>query len=215
MLDLLWHSRFRWQLRPHHVTGDTTYGTLDNIVAVEDAGIHAFLPLRDSNKRPLLFDRRAFRYDAEADSYYCPQGAQLPVVGRVLSERTIRYQAPAAICNACSLKARCTTSAHGRYLYRSFDKAYLERVRAYHETEPYQIAMRKRKVWIEPLFGEAKDWHGLRRFRLRGLSRVNIEALLIASGQNIKRLLAKRTWQGHPEPGDVVALVRSLPFGGW
>jgi hypothetical protein len=27
-------------------------------------------------------------------------------------------------------------------------------------------------VWVEPLFTEAKDWHGLRRFRLRGLERV-------------------------------------------
>jgi hypothetical protein len=45
---------------------------------------------------------------------------------------------------------------------------------------------------VEPLFGEAKDWHGLRRFRLRRLEKVNIEALLIASGQNIKRLVAAR-----------------------
>ena len=29
--------------------------------------------------------------------------------------------------------------------------------------------MAKRNVWVEPLFGEAKDWHGLKRFRLRGL----------------------------------------------
>ena len=34
------------------------------------------------------------------------------------------------------------------------------------------------------MFAEAKDWHGLRRFRLRGLEKVNVEALLIASGQN-------------------------------
>jgi hypothetical protein len=39
------------------------------------------------------------------------------------------------------------------------------------------------------LFAEAKDWHGMRRFRLRRLEKVNIEALLIASGQNVKRLL--------------------------
>ena len=36
MLDLLWHTRFRWHLWPHHVTADTTYGTLTNIVAIED-----------------------------------------------------------------------------------------------------------------------------------------------------------------------------------
>ena len=50
--------------------------------------------------------------------------------------------------------------------------------------------MRKRAVWVEPLFGEAKDWHGLRRFRLRCLEKVNTEALLKAAGQNVKRLLA-------------------------
>ena len=43
---------------------------------------------------------------------------------------------------------------------------------------------------MEPLFAEAKEWHGMRRFRLRRLEKVNVEALLIASGQNVKRLLA-------------------------
>jgi hypothetical protein len=43
---------------------------------------------------------------------------------------------------------------------------------------------------VEPLFAETKDWHGMRRFRLRRLGKVTIEALLIASGQNVKRLLA-------------------------
>jgi hypothetical protein len=42
-------------------------------------------------------------------------------------------------------------------------------VRAYHETAADEQAMGKRTVWVEPLVGEAKDWHGLRRFRLRTL----------------------------------------------
>jgi hypothetical protein len=41
----------------------------------------------------------------------------------------------------------------------------------------------------ECLTAKAKDWHRLRRFRLRGLEKVNAEVLLIAAGQNIKRLL--------------------------
>jgi hypothetical protein len=72
---------------------------------------------------------------------------------------------------------------------RSFDEGFLERVRAYRETEPYKKALRKRKVWVEPMFAEAKEWHGMRRFRLRRLWRVNVEALVIAAGQNVKRLL--------------------------
>jgi hypothetical protein len=49
--------------------------------------------------------------------------------------------------------------------------------------------MRKRGVWVEPLFGEAKQFHRLRRFRLRRLQKVNIEGLMVAAGQNLKRLL--------------------------
>ncbi|HEX2098902.1 MAG TPA: transposase, partial [Rubrobacteraceae bacterium] len=85
---------------------------------------------------------------------------------------------------------RCTDSEKGRIIYRRPDEDYYERVRAYRGSFPYEKALRKRRVWVEPLFAEAKDWHGMRRFRLRRLEKVNIEALLIASGQNVKRLLA-------------------------
>ena len=85
-------------------------------------------------------------------------------------------------------------------MHRSFHANYLERVKGYHQTQAYQKAMRKRKVWVEPLFAEAKDWHGMRRFRLRFLWRVNSEALRIAAGQNLKRLLKKRGWGRRPFP---------------
>jgi DDE family transposase len=80
-------------------------------------------------------------------------------------------------------------------------------VRGYHATEPYAKAMRKRKVWVEPLFAEAKAWHGLRRFRLRGLASVNVEGLLVAAGQNLKRLLAVTGWgRRHAPCGSLLAL---------
>ena len=67
--------------------------------------------------------------------------------------------------------------------------------------------MNKRKVWVEPLFAEAKDWHGMRRFRLRRLWRVNCEALVTAAGQNLKRLLQKRGWGRRPFPAEAGALT--------
>ena len=76
----------------------------------------------------------------------------------------------------------------------------MEKVRSYHATEPYKKAIRKRQAWVEPLFAEAKAWHGLRRFRLRGLEKVNSEALLIATGQNLKRLLSHQGWGQRPFP---------------
>ena len=115
------------------------------------------------------------------------------------AEKT-EYRAEAAICNACPKKAACTPSDHGRQVHRSFHAGYLDRVRGYHETEEYQKAMRKRKVWVEPLFGEAKQWHGMRQFRLRGLAKVNMEGLFIAAGQNLKRLLSAQGWGQRPWP---------------
>ncbi len=59
MLDLLWRTCFRWGLRPHHVTGDSIYGSLENIKAVEDAGIRAFVPVRDwTHNAPGSFSKR-------------------------------------------------------------------------------------------------------------------------------------------------------------
>ena len=92
-------------------------------------------------------------------------------------------------------------------VHRSFDEAYLDRVRSYHCTEPYQKALRKRQVWVEPLFSEAKAWHGLARFRLRMLEKVNIEALVIATGQNLKRLLSWRGWGQRSWPGGAAGVV--------
>jgi transposase len=51
----------------------------------------------------------------------------------------------------------------------------------------YQLSQRCRKL-IEELFGEGKDWHGLRRFRRRGQRRVQQEAFLIGWVLNLKRL---------------------------
>jgi hypothetical protein len=99
------------------------------------------------------------------------------------------YRAKATSCQTCQLRVRCTSNKLGRNVRRGPFEGYLDRVRAYRGTYPYEKALRKRKVWVEPLFAEAKVWHGMRRFRLRGLKKVNIEALLIASGQNVKRLL--------------------------
>src|SRR6266702_3123209 len=117
------------------------------------------------------------------------------------------YQADAATCNACPLKAECTPSPYGRQVHRSFHADYLERVKSYDQTEAYQRALRKRKVWVEPLFAEAKEWHGMRRFLLRRIWRVNCEALVIAAGQNLKRLLKKRGWGRRLFPAEAVATV--------
>jgi transposase len=213
MLDLLWHTCFRWQLWPHQVTADTTYGTIENIVPIEDAGISMYTPLPDWDNRTPYFGASLFTYDPETDTYRCPNGETLRRETAKYTEGKIVYRTDRGVCDACALKPRCTSSTEGRRIHRNVDEDYLDRVRAHHETEAYLKAMRKRQLWTEPLFAEAKLWHGMRRFRLRRLWRVNIEALMVATAQNLKRLLK---WRGRgTKPASAMAapvpLMREKP----
>jgi hypothetical protein len=140
-------------------------------------------------------------YDAEKDLYICPSGETLHRLGRDYTRGYVKYGAEPSSCAGCPLKSRCTNSRTERWLSRGLGEEYLERLRPYRHTEPYRKALRKRAVWVEPLFAEAKEWHGFGRFRLRGLEKVNAEALMSASGRNLKRLVAfgprevRRRWR--------------------
>jgi hypothetical protein len=192
LLDMVSWVRSRWQLEPEIAVGDAKYGTAPNIAGLEKAGIKAYLPLADLSKRTQHYPASHFEYDAEQDQYLCPQRQILRLRARRKSEQVSVYRAETRTCNACMVKSECTGSKSGRHIFRPFQQEYIDRVRAYHETEAYKKAMRKRGVWVEPLFGEAKQFHSLRRFRLRGLIKVNVEGVLVAAGQNLKRLLRKK-----------------------
>ena len=58
----------------------------------------------------------------------------------------------------------------------------------------YRLSQRCRKK-IEELFGEGKEFHGLRRFRQRKLYRVREETWLIGWVLNLKRLAKLLTAQ--------------------
>jgi hypothetical protein len=205
-LDQFRRTVFRHRLRPARVIADAGYGTIENIRALESDGICAYMPLTEWERNSPYFPATAFTYDAEHDIYRCPGGEELRRSRTEYAAEKVEYQAPAATCNACPLKPRCTTSEQGRQLHRSFHAEHLERVRGYQGTPAYRKAMRKRAVWVEPLFAEAKQWHGLRQFRLRGLKQVNMEGLLVAAGQNLKRFLAATGWgRRHGPAGRLVA----------
>jgi DDE family transposase len=160
-----------------------------NIVGLEERGIKAYLPTSDFSQRTKYYSAKLFRYDSEKDQYVCPQGQILQLTSRRNTEQVILYRAKASVCNACPVKGQCTGSKSGRHIFRSFFQEVLDKAESYRQTEPYLKAVRKRSVWVEPLFGEAKDFYRLRRFRLRRLSKVNIEGVMVAAGQNLKRLI--------------------------
>ena len=63
------------------------------------------------------------------------------------------------------------------------------------KTQEYRISQKMRKR-IEELFGEAKEFMGLRRAKFRRLKYVKEQVLMTAAAQNIKRLVKHLSKQG-------------------
>jgi transposase len=101
MLDMLWRVVFRWRLRPRRVTGDSAYGTVENIAAIEKAGIRAYMALKGAGQGRPFFGKDKFTYDPKQDRYTCPAGEFLVPhmrnVARSLIGATGRRLAPATL----------------------------------------------------------------------------------------------------------------------
>ena len=214
-LDQFRHTLFRRKLRPKRVIADTAYGTIENLTAMDQAGIQLLTPLPNWEKSTPYFKAADFTYDAELDVYSCPKGETLTLVSVDTVNQRKLYRAPTNSCTACPLRKKCTANRRGRQIYRSMHAELLDRVRGYDGTPMFEKAMRKRRVWVEPLFAEAKQWHGLSRFRLRGVHNVNIEGVLIAAGQNLKRYLAKQGWGKHWGPRGLLMSPSAVQICPW
>jgi transposase len=209
-LDQFRRTLFRRKLHPKRVIADTAYGTVDIIGAIEGAGIRMYTPLPDWDRPYSYFPTSRFTYDVEQDVYHCPQGETLRLRWTDEKRELKQYRARPAACRDCPLRAECTSSKQGRIVYRSCHAELLDRVRGYHDTPAFEKAMWKRSIWLEGLFAEAKQWHGLQKFRVRGLTNVNIQGLLIAAGQNLKRWFQATGWGRKSFPGAAIAPVMAL-----
>ena len=67
--------------------------------------------------------RRAggFRYHPDHDAWRCPQDQWLWPHSFDPEHRVTRYRGSPLVCNACPVKAACTTSQHGREVGRAID----------------------------------------------------------------------------------------------
>jgi hypothetical protein len=136
MLDLLWRTSFRWKIAPRQVTGDTAYGTTENIAAVERAGIRAYVPLTGAGKARPYFSKEEFAYDPDRDIYRCPAGETLTPKTFRSARSQILYKTEPGTCTSCSMRSRCTDNKTGRQVLRHRDERYVDRVKSYAAPSP-------------------------------------------------------------------------------
>ena len=161
--------------RAEEVTGVKTPLTL------ADAGYHTAAALQEcadrgqqvampESPRGMALDhpyhKDRFIYDADSDTYRCPQGQVLSLVRGRFARKTKKrmYQALKHICQACPVAGACITRGSPSWsLAISPYDAALRRHRAWMATYEARRAFKKRKQLVEPVFGIIKEQQGLRQ----------------------------------------------------
>jgi Transposase DDE domain/Transposase domain (DUF772) len=106
------------------------------------------------------FAKDQFTLDFGTGRLTCPAGVAMPFE----PGKTVRF--PAGTCAACPLRARCTTSSHGRSVAIHPDEALLAELR-HRQQDPDGRAKLRERVAVEHALAHVGHWQG-RRARYRG-----------------------------------------------
>jgi len=193
MIPLIDEQVDNHNLKINEVSADSEYSAGHVREALEKRSINAYIPMYDrgGKHRADMFGYEDFKYDKERDIVVCPNGKTMHFMKeRIFPGRSAKvYRSRKRDCKNCPSLAMCTTS---KSLYRTFEiSSYydvIKRAELRNKTQRYKEAARLRIIGTEPKFAEAKRYHGLHRFRYRGIEQVSIQAILTAICINIKRL---------------------------
>lgn len=186
--------------RPQEVVTDGGFVSRDNIVAMKERGIEFIAPCVDeAGKGESSYEGRgvspeyhstAFVYEAQSDSYRCPQGKILRYEGKEERHMQVsyRYRAQRSDCQKCPVRSQCCPGNRvtGRSVHRGEELAEVAEFRRKMATEQARAIYRQRSqvaetpnLWIKAKFG-------LRQFSMRGLRKVGTEALWACLTYNIR-----------------------------
>ena len=171
------------------VVADKQYGTSSNYRSVRNRGARACIPHERRVHSEGKYPPSAFRYDTEGDVYICPAGETLSRLNVDRSRQRVRYKAAASVCNCCAKRSLCTNSKDGRRLSRQDLASYVEWADGCLSQVERRRLMSRRKSVVEGSFADASNNHGFKRARWRGLWKMRIQNLMIATVQNVRKLL--------------------------
>ncbi len=167
------------------VVADAGYSSGAQASACEKDGIIACAPANravNNQADGTLFDRSAFTYEPETDTFRCPAGRTLVRKQLHRAKRNVAYVS--LECSGCDLKPRCTT-AERRFLKRHLDEDALNRMNA--RATPGM--MRARRCAAEHPFATIKRMTAGGRFLTRNLKGTRTEVALSVLAYNMLRAI--------------------------
>lgn len=178
---------------PRTVVADKGYGTAQVYESMAQRQITPCIPHQKhtGGHGVGIYPAGDFFYDAGRDAYRCPHGQWLERYATT-ADGTRRYRAGPGVCRGCPRRAACTRARDGRRLTRCVGQEWIDWADRCCSQAHRRRMGRRRMYRAEGSFADAANHHGYKRARWRGLVGMTIQNLLIASAQNIRKLIRWR-----------------------
>ncbi len=177
------------------VLADAGYYSAGQLNDCLKEGMTPYVPIPDTKKNQQAkngrYQRLAFSYDAQQDTYCCPAGKVLPASGSPRQQNghhQQRYMGSESDCGPCQDRNKCITQKSScREIWRSEHEAVLAAHRQRMTENP--LTIRKRSGMVEHPFGTLKRRAGWDHFLVRGKEKVQGEWSLMVLTYNLTRVL--------------------------
>jgi transposase len=187
--------------KPVQMVVDGGFTTRDNIMAMEQLKVDLIGSIGDwSSQTEARFTKRgiskefwgeAFKYIEESNSLICPNEKVLQYCKKKKLPGAMNYYylAEAKDCAACAFKEQCCPGKkrRARMVTRTVEVPVVAAFREKMETEEAKRVFKRRSEVAEFPNLWIKEKLGLRRFRLRGLAKVGMEAVWACLTYNIQQ----------------------------
>lgn len=183
---------------------DTNFNTGQNLHQLQQAGIEPFMPQKKTgqvsgdlglpvNPKTKAFDREAFTYDPQTNSYQCPAKRTLPLAYYTTDQRQngpVRYSVhECADCGGCTLAGQCLSGKNLRRTVRHDEHEPLRtEMNTRMKTDRGRAIYRRRSHLAETPFAVMNTVMNIRQFLLRGIDKAATELTWICSAYNLKKM---------------------------
>ena len=200
LIDYLESFKERYGIKSKEVVADAGYGSEQNYNYMLENEMVPYVKYnyfhkeqkRKQRNNPYL--QQNLIYDKEQDVFICPNNKTLIHTDTYTRTTELGYESKVdkyecEDCSDCPLKKECTKARGNREIEVNHTlNEYKRQVRELLTSERGLYHRSKRPVEPEAVFGQIKDAHHFRRFRLRSLPKVIIEFGLIAMAHNLQKL---------------------------
>lgn len=188
-LKRLDHQINKFGLKVESVGLDAGYSTAPICKGLIERGIYGVIGYNRPRGKKGKFRKREYHFDHTQNYYICPANEKL--VYRTTTRTGYReYVSDAKVCSQCGLLDKCTQSQNKqKVITRHIWQDYKDEIDQHRLEEKGKKLYQRRKETIERSFADAKQLHGHRYARMRGIEKVQEQALLAAACQNMKKIV--------------------------